>query len=84
VSCVGPRPPFLQLIFLITTTIIISQIIGIVYSAKLVPIDENLLYTKENHFTGSLYVFIEFVHACFMTISVRICALLGWLDCGHL
>ena len=48
------RPPptsFLQL-----SLIIVPQIIGIVYSAKLVPIEENLLYTKENHFTGSLYI----------------------------
>lgn len=50
VSCVSPPlfPSFLEPVFLI-----VYQIIGIVYSAKLVPIDENLLYTRENHFTGS-------------------------------
>jgi hypothetical protein len=32
--------------------LIVSQIIGIVYSSKLDPIAENLLYTRENHFTG--------------------------------
>jgi len=31
---------------------IYGVIIGIVYSSKLAPIAENLLYTRENHFTG--------------------------------
>jgi V-type H+-transporting ATPase 21kDa proteolipid subunit len=31
----------------------ILQIIGIVYSSKLAAIDEDLLYTRENYFTGS-------------------------------
>ena len=39
--------------FLIRTVLLsVSQIIGIVYSSKLEPIAENLLYTRENHFTG--------------------------------
>jgi V-type H+-transporting ATPase proteolipid subunit len=33
--------------------LVVVQIIGIVYSSKLAPIDENLLYTRENHFTGA-------------------------------
>jgi hypothetical protein len=52
-----PPPSLPQLsrtLFILFLLIIVAQIIGIVYSAKLVPIEENLLYTKENHFTGSL------------------------------
>ena len=61
--CVGalPSSAFSRTLFLFLL-IIVSQIIGIVYSAKLVPIEENLLYTKENHFTGSLSI-----------LSLRVC-----------
>jgi hypothetical protein len=59
------RSPFLSFLSnpLFLFLIIVPQIIGIVYSAKLVPIEENLLYTKENHFTGSLSI-----------LSLRVCA----------
>jgi hypothetical protein len=30
-----------------------TQIMGIVYSSKLAAIEEDLLYTRENYFTGS-------------------------------
>ena len=33
--------------------IIVPQIMGIVYSSKVVAIEESLLYTRENYFTGS-------------------------------
>ncbi len=58
VSCVSPPafPPFLSFLDSVFFLITVSQIIGIVYSAKLVPIEEHLLYTKENHFTGSLSI----------------------------
>jgi hypothetical protein len=52
VSYVLPPHPFF-LSFLGSIFLIVYQIIGIVYSSKLVPIEENLLYTRENHFTGS-------------------------------
>ncbi|KAF8499655.1 vacuolar ATP synthase proteolipid subunit [Russula emetica] len=53
---------------------IYGVIIGIVYSAKLVPIEENLLYTKENHFTG---------YALFWGgLTVGICNLLCGISVG--
>jgi len=53
---------------------IYGVIIGIVYSSKLVPIDENLLYTRENHFTG---------YALFWGgLTVGICNLLCGISVG--
>ncbi|KAI0001249.1 ATP synthase subunit C-domain-containing protein [Russula compacta] len=53
---------------------IYGVIIGIVYSSKLVPIEENLLYTRENHFTG---------YALFWGgLTVGICNLLCGISVG--
>ena len=32
----------------------LAQIIGIVYSAKITPVPDHLLYTRENYFTGAI------------------------------
>jgi len=70
---VAKCPAYYSIIFC-EVVAIYGVIIGIVYSSKLAPIDENLLYTRENHFTG---------YALFWGgLTVGICNLLCGISVG--
>ena len=58
---------------------------GIVYSSKVVAIEESLLYTRENYFTGSCPVLLTSALASsHPTVVARLRTLLGRLDRGSL
>ena len=55
---------------------------GIVYSSKVVAIEESLLYTRENYFTGSCPVCVALL--TLTGVGHRLRTLLGRLDRGPL
>ena len=55
---------------------------GIVYSSKVVAIEESLLYTRENYFTGSCPVRVALL--TLTGVGPRLRTLLGRLDCRTL
>ena len=60
----------------------IPQIMGIVYSSKVVAIEESLLYTRENYFTGSCPARVALL--TLTGVGHRLRTLLGRLDRGPL
>ena len=55
---------------------------GIVYSSKVVAIEESLLYTRENYFTGSCPARVALL--TLTGVGHRLRTLLGRLDCRTL
>ena len=78
-----PPPPPLRSSF--DGWLIVLQIMGIVYSSKVVAVEESMIYTRENYFTGSYpssyYICISLFTS---TVGARLRALLGRLDRGSL